>query len=301
MLLLPLAALSLRLSPLASRPPLHFPAAPRGRPTTMSDADVPAIVIGGGRIGQTLATLGESVLLRRGEPFPASPSSGPIYVCTRNDALAAVVAATPPERRGDLVFMQNGMLGKFLAANGLEDATQVLLYLAVAKLGEKPIDGITEVNPEGLTASTGKWAHAFKARLAKGGLTCHVREGDAYTKAMLEKHVWICAFMLVGALHDGITVGEVEAKHSDELRAVIEELIAAGETELGVRLDDGAYERLAAYGRSVSHFPTAVKEFEWRNGWFYDISLKATDAGKPDPMPMHTAGLTKLGVIPSSS
>ena len=199
-----------------------------------------------------------------------------------------------------------------------------------------------------------------------------MREGDAYTKAMLEKHVWICAFMLVGALNGGawqrvrniegrqetlcawacqvtrsagdntgITVGEVEAEHSEQLRAVIAELCAAGATELGVKLDDGAYERLAAYGRSVAHFPTAVKEFEWRNGWFYDITVKvslatmsaanllplakcllppagcsaaslfpdcrpatlpsawqAADASKPDPMPLHTAGLTTLGVLP---
>lgn len=46
------------------------------------------------------------------------------------------------------------------------------------------------------------WASA-QARLAKGGLTCNVREGDDYKKAMLEKHVWICAFMLVGSLHGG--------------------------------------------------------------------------------------------------
>uniref|UniRef100_A0A7S4NAN7 Uncharacterized protein n=1 Tax=Prymnesium polylepis TaxID=72548 RepID=A0A7S4NAN7_9EUKA len=190
------------------------------------------------------------------------------------------------------------MLGAFLESKGLADATQVLLYLAVAKLGEAPIDGITDTNPEGLTTSTGKWAAAFQARLAKGGLTCHVKGGDTYTKAMLEKHVWICAFMLVGALNGGIKVGEVEAAHSEQLRAVVEELRAAGEAELGVTLDAGAFERLAAYGRSVAHFPTAVKEFEWRNGWFYDISAKAIKEAKPDPMPLHTAGLTTLGAVP---
>lgn len=277
------------------------PAAARATPRTVATcrmADVPSIVVGGGRIGQTLAALGESVVMKRGDPFPDEPKSGPIYVCTRNDALAGIIDATPAERREDLVFMQNGMLGKFLASKGLEDATQVLLYLAVAKLGEQPIDGITEMNPEGLTASTGKWAEAFKARLAKGELTCHVKEGDEYTKAMLEKHVWICAFMLVGALNGGITVGEVEAEHTEQLRAVVAELVAAGEKELGVQLDDGVFERLAAYGRSVAHFPTAVKEFEWRNGWFYDISLKATSQGLPDPLPLHTAGLTTVGAIP---
>ena len=65
----------------------------------------------------------------------------------------------------------------------------MLLYLAVAKMGEAPIDGITAVNPEGLTSATGKWAEAFKARLEGGGLTCNVRDGDDFKRAMLEKHV----------------------------------------------------------------------------------------------------------------
>ena len=57
-----------------------------------------------------------------------------------------------------------------------------------------------------------------------GGLKCRDLVGDAYTEAMLEKHVWICAFMLVGALNGGITVGEVEKEHSEQLKAVVTEL-----------------------------------------------------------------------------
>jgi len=260
-------------------------------------ADVPSIVVGGGRIGSMLASLGESVLLKRGQPFPAEPATGPIYVCTRNDALAGIVDATPAHRREDLVFLQNGMLGDFLDAKGLADASQVLLYLAVAKLGESPIDGITDTNPDGLTAAKGKWAATFAARLQGGGLKCRLLDGDEYTKAMLEKQVWICAFMMVGALHGGASVGTVEAEHSEELASLAAELCAAGEADLGVELDPGAIARLSAYGRSVAHFPTAVKEFEWRNGWFHAISQAAVAAGRPDPMPLHTAGLQTLGVI----
>lgn len=260
--------------------------------------DVPSLIVGGGRIGSLLLDLGVEgdALVKRGEPIPAEPSTGPIYVCTRNDALASVIEATPPERREDLVFLQNGMLGDFLAAQGLPDASQVLVYLAVAKLGEKPTDGITDVNPEGLTSATGKWADAFQARLAKGGLTCHVKQGDAYVKAMLEKHIWICAFMLVGATH-GVTVGEVEREHAAELEALVDELAAAGSAALGVTLEPGVFARLTAYGRAVAHFPTAVKEFEWRNGWFHQLSKRALAEYKPDPLPLHTAGLKNLGVI----
>ena len=51
---------------------------------------------------------------------------------------------------------------------------QALVYFAVSKKGEKPIDGKTDANPEGLTAVTGKHAHAFAARLAHGDLSCKV-------------------------------------------------------------------------------------------------------------------------------
>jgi len=236
-------------------------------------------------------------VMKRDDPFPTTPTTGPIYVCTRNDALASIVDKTPPERRSDLVFLQNGMLGSFLEKNGLTDNTQVLLYLAVSKLGEKPIDGVTKFNPDGLTAATGKWADAFAARLAGGGLKCRALAGEEYKAAMLEKHVWICSFMMVGALNGGITVGEVGEAHTAQLEALVAELCQSGEIALGVTLADGAFDRLLAYGRSVAHFPTAVKEFDWRNGWFYDLSQAAMAAGRPDPTPIHTAGLKTLGQI----
>lgn len=76
----------------------------------------------------------------------------------------------------DLVFFQNGMLEPWLQSKGLNDAEQVLAYFAVAKLGEPPIDGKTDTNPEGLTAAYGKWASAIATRLNAGGLSCKVRD-----------------------------------------------------------------------------------------------------------------------------
>lgn len=261
--------------------------------------DVPSIIVGGGKIGSMLADLGggKDVVVRRGDPIPTEPASGPIYVCTRNNDLEAIVQATPAERREDLVFMQNGMISSFLAKHGLSDNTQVLLYLAVASLGATPIDGITETNPEGLTTAKGKHSLAFQARLASGNLKCNVKEGAAYDNALFEKHMWICSYMLIGALHPGIKVGEVATDHLDEHKALVAEMASALEDTYGIKLEEGYYDRLAGYAKSVAHYPTAVKEFEWRNGWFYDISKAAVAAGKPDPMPLHTAGLTKLGLI----
>ena len=78
---------------------------------------------------------------------------------------------------------------------------------------------------------------------------------------------------------------------------LIRELSAAGERELGIRLDSGVVERLCAYSRSVADFPTAVKEFPWRNGFFHDISQQAQQEGQADPCPTHTAWLQEVGAI----
>jgi len=261
-----------------------------------SAAVTPAIIVGKGRVGQALLDMGagEDVILGRGEAI-AGPE-GPIIVCTRNNDLQGVVDATPAERREDLVFIQNGMLQPWLDAAGLGDNTQVLVFFAVAKLGDKPMDGKTDVNPEGLTAAYGKHAQNVADRLARDGLSCKVLDQEEFKKAMLEKLIWISAFMLVGAKHGG-TVGDVEAKHTADVTALINELAAAGAAELNVTLDDGVVDRLNAYARTVAHFPTAVKEFEWRNGWFYAISERALQAGKDDPCPMHTAWLKEVGAI----
>ena len=48
------------------------------------------------------------------------------------------------------MFVQNGMLQPWLDERGLGGNTQALIFFAVAKMGEKPTDGITDVNPEGL-------------------------------------------------------------------------------------------------------------------------------------------------------
>ena len=252
----------------------------------------------------------KQLLVRRDDPIPPStdlasfPLGTPIVVCTRNDALDSVFEKTPVERRKDLVFIQNGMLQPWLASKkvdtGNEAATQVLVFFAVSAKGEPPVDGVTDTDPGGLTAAHGRHAEAFARRLkGSGGLSCHVLESRAaFDAAALEKLVWISAFMLVGSKHGGITVGEVEAKHADEVSALIGELAAGGATALGLpenALPENLVEKLRAYARSVAHFPTAVKEFEWRNGWFWGLSKKSEGSG--DPFPKHSRLLREVGAV----
>lgn len=163
--------------------------------TSSADDTVPfAAIIGSGRIGGTLAQAGECVVLGRGDTIDAD-GQGPILVATRNDALDGIVDACPEPRRKDLVFMQNGYLDDFLSSKGLLDNTQVLLYLSVTAKDADPIDGVTTVNPEGLTAATGEHAQAFADRLANLDLKCNVVSSEAYRPAMFEKLMWISTFV----------------------------------------------------------------------------------------------------------
>ncbi|CAI9280688.1 unnamed protein product [Lactuca saligna] len=280
-----------------------YPSSTSRAPTTSMAATtatkvIPSIIVGGGRVGKALQQMGagEDLLVKRGEPVPID-FPGPILVCTRNDDLDAVLQSTPQSRWNDLVFFQNGMLSPWFESKGLGDADQVLAYFAVAKLGEPPIDGITDTNPEGLTASFGKWGSAVADRLRAGGLSCKVLEKEPFQKQMLEKLIWISAFMLVGARHPGATVGAVEKDFRSEVGSLISELASAAATEKGIVFEEGVEERLCAYARAVSHFPTAVKEFKWRNGWFYSLSEKAIAQGKQDPCPLHTAWLKELNIV----
>ena len=258
----------------------------------------PSLIVGGGRIGKALEAMGggDDYLVKRGESVPID-FPGPIFVCTRNDDLDDVLKSTPKSRWSDLVFFQNGMLEPWFQSNGLNDADQVLAYMAVSKLGEPPVDGITDTNPEGLTAAFGKWGPAVAARLHAGGLSCKVLEKEPFQKQMLEKLIWISAFMLVGARHPGATVGAVEKDFRDEVISLIGELASAAAAEKGIVFEVGIEDRLCAYARAVSHFPTAVKEVKWRNGWFYSLSEKAITLGKQDPCPLHTAWLKELSII----
>ncbi|CAK9171486.1 unnamed protein product [Ilex paraguariensis] len=191
----------------------------------------------------------------------------------------------------------NGMLEPWFHSKGIGEADQVLAYFAISKLGEPPIDGKTDTDPGGLTAAYGKWASAVAARLRAGGLSCKVLDKEAFQKQMLEKLIWICAFMLVGARHPGATVGAVEKEFHSEVSSLIAELAAAAAAEKDLVFEAAMEDRLCAYSRAVAHFPTAVKEFNWRNGWFYSLSEKAIAEGKPDPCPLHTAWLKELKIV----
>lgn len=229
-------------------------------------------VIGGGRIGSLLASgEGESILLGRGDSISSENEGTPILIATRNDSLDEIVDNCPENRKKDLVFMQNGYLDEFLTSKGLMDNTQVLLYLSVTAKGVEPVDGVTSVNPEGLTAATGVHAQAFANLLEPLGLKCNVITPEEYRPAMFEKLIWISTYMLVGTAKECKSVGEAGTEHKELVEKVITELLAAVAAKEGIEFASGSIERLAAYTDVVADFPCGVKEFEWRNQYFYNL------------------------------
>ncbi len=81
--------------------------------------------------------------------------------------------------------------------------------------------------------------------------------------------------MLVGTAKDCKSVGLAGSEHSQLVQDVIVELTSAVAAKEGIAFPPGTIERLAAYTDVVSDFPCGVKEFEWRNKYFYDLGDEA--------------------------
>ena len=223
--------------------------------SSSSSSSVPfATIIGAGRIGSMLAENGDCLVLKRGDTL-LEDGKGPIFIATRNDALDGIVESTPENRRKDLMFLQNGYLDGFLVEKCLADNPQCLLFVAVSSLGAEPIDGITSVNPEGLTSATGEHAVALQARLNAAGMKCNILSPDDYKPAMFEKLIWIATYMLVGTAKECATVGQAGKEHGELVEQVITELVTAVTTKEGIKFKEGTVERLKAYTDVVTSFP----------------------------------------------
>lgn len=142
-------------------------------------------------------------------------------------------------------------------------------------MGVDAVDGITSVNPEGLTCATGVHAEAFKEMLGNLGLKCNVVGKEDYQPAMIEKLIWISTYMLVGTAKECSSVGQAGSDHAELVQSVVTELLAASAAKENITFQPGTMERLAAYTDVVTDFPCAVKEFEWRNEYFYKLGDEA--------------------------
>ena len=125
------------------------------------------------------------MLIAHREEVISLADEGPIYICTRNDDLDGIIDRISFNRREDMVFLQNGMIKDYLLSKGLHNNTKALIYYAITKKGDSPVDGKTDHNPEGLTVVTGKWAEDFAARMVQAGLSCQICEEANWEVAMV--------------------------------------------------------------------------------------------------------------------
>lgn len=85
--------------------------------------------------------------------------------------------------------------------------------------------------------------------------------------------------MLIGTAKECSSVGEAKSRYGDIVEKLVNELVNATAAKEGIGFEPSTLERLNAYTDSVADFPCAVKEFEWRNQYFYDMG--------DDAVPLH--------------
>ena len=103
----------------------------------------------------------------------------PILVAVRNDDLDEVVEKVPSQRRGDLVFVQNGMIRPWLAERRLAESTRGLLFFAAPKIG-------VPIQPGGASIFHGPKAEAVVAWFQQLGLEAQEVSGQAFAEVELE-------------------------------------------------------------------------------------------------------------------
>ncbi len=232
------------------------------------------IVIGAGRVGEALRRAAarrgvDCTLVTRTEGWSSLEyeAGQPVLVAVRNHDLERVIERVPEARRGDLVFLQNGLFDGLLARHGLAGCSRGLLYFAVPAWGDDVQGGQTSwfTGPHGSRVVA--WLKSLDVEAA------HV-EPEVFARHELEKVCWLVAHGLLCAVHD-LSVGEVERAHRSTLAALVQELVDVASAERGgevsaPELVDG----LCAYSRTIPSFRASVKEWDWRDGWFVRAARK---------------------------
>lgn len=223
-------------------------------------------VIGCGRIGSYIAKVSKAKTFSRSEKL-ADFEAGPIVIATRNDDLEKILKEIPKNRFSDLVFIQNGMYQPVLDKYGISECTKVLIYFAIQNKGDKPVDG------KG-TVVTGKHGISIKQLLNKNEIDASLLKEDQFNIVMFEKLLWNCVFGLLCRVYNK-NVGDLVQAHRDEIEKLTEELSAIIAEKENVQMPFDTSEKLCDYSMKISDYIGDVKEWSWRNGWFWDY--KQTD------------------------
>ena len=232
------------------------------------------IIVGNGRVGGSLKRKANrlgvpATLVSRNSGWESIDieEGGPIMVCTNADDLAGVLEATPGQRRGDLVFVQNGMLDTFLDAEGCGGNTRGLLYFAAPARGIEP-------QPGGVSIFSGPHALAMVEFFQALELEARSVPPLDFANEMASKLIWNCVF---GLLSDtlNLPVGEICRLHRSTVETVTDELVSVCNAGIQTTLrTNETVEGLVAYSMSIPNYQGALKQWRWRNGWFAESAQR---------------------------
>ncbi|XRB23749.1 ApbA_C domain-containing protein [Pseudoscourfieldia marina] len=252
----------------------------------MSPSDVATVVGSRGRVGRAFTNAARRMRkYRTVQEISTRPSSvmyypllggegDPIFVATTADSIQCVINATPPKRRNDLVWMQNGILTGVLGQHHLADTTRAVLRLSAQADGSFQSGSLASV-------VHGTHAHDFANILrVGGGVDCDVTSNlSDVDVAAFQKLLWSTAVPLLCNALGGVDVAHVIKNAGDDLDMLVRELAyAAAPHALGRNLHDceadSAVAHVRAYSADVSSSKPSSKlaqdEWAWRNGWFLE-------------------------------
>lgn len=224
-------------------------------------------VIGKGRMGTFLAqALGGADGRSYGRQDSVATMTGRAIVATRTGDLDEVLAALPAGVKADLVLVQNGIYAETLRRHHVTEATQLVAYFAITRVGESPHDKV------GMSVVTGKYGQELRQGLAAYGVKVRVVSPEEWWVVAHEKLIWLSIFGLLGTAYE-LSVGELITPYASEISRLTFELCGVCQEQLGIRFAGGApgvLQRQLEYAQSIRSFVARLKgsEYPYRNGYF---------------------------------
>ena len=230
------------------------------------------IIVGNGRVGGGLYRRAKDrsvpvqmVSRSEGRALLGEDSSMPVLVCTNADDLAALISDIPPQRRAALIFIQNGMIDPVLVATKCSGCTRGLIYFAAPARG-------ASIQPGAKSVFTGPHAQRVVDWFQTIDLEAGVVSRDAFSAEMASKLIWNCTFGLLCDVYD-MSVGGLVEQRRDEVDQLIGELCMVAMRGIACSLDASQVsDDLCAYSLQIPDYQGAVKQWEWRNGWFVETA-----------------------------
>ena len=230
-------------------------------------------IVGKGRVGTGLSLLDEKIKLLGREAelteLKGLSEDDLVFLCTRNDSLDHLFQQIPSETHKNIVLVQNGMLSPFVSSLKHSIAGRAILYFAVSKKGEKPLPG-------GDTLVNGSQSKLISDFFSGLDIPNKLVSDEELEKVEMEKLLWNSVMGLFGDVYDEDVASTLN--RWPEVENVLDELLPMIEEDTGLSFDKkGLYHSLKNYSQEVSHFSARIKEWDWRNEWFF-LAAKRTGA-----------------------